>query len=561
MNPSIRSVGASIFFSLAVAAVLACASESGGTRPSSPDRGTIPLWKTVVDATLIPTVISSPTSTPDPSWTSTATPTVTPTASPTPEQLSEREAYCRDHVLPTAIPESGETPTPVPTSPPGIADDEIPVDWVAKMDEIEDWVQGIYEIDASEAGEFKRTVVDDQVWKDWHADVIKDWAEDENSTFHLWEQINWTLTLLSVDSDFVEFTADYQGENYVDVYNPIKREIFIRASLDEFDVGDQLIYVHEYSHHVQNLKYDYVIWRRCFSGDSDASRAITALIEGDASNVEYEYIETVIGWDAINEYIDNLDEDSDEHSSVGTEPVMARYRNEINDFTYSTGLFFVWATGDYLHEFSGCSNCETVRQRIDEAFKKPPFTTEQIYDVLKYFDNEGRYTIDLLEDFMGTDWDRRHGSTVGKSDWVALLAALTGEEGDQIHTQFPEWDGDYGVLLEDNEGRALYAQVVRWRGDGYINRLVDVFDAKAQLTRRWTAPLPEDVAFAEFYVWGGDTGGIAMGVESVPGWHYTMFLAVGPDIESAEKAVFAARDNVTLDGAIMYSDTSATPSN
>ena len=565
-----RVTGVVILFSLSLLIAFACISENGGTTQNSPGSKTIPLWKTVVNATLVPTVTPSltpdlptptSTSTPNPAWTSTPTPTVSPTPtvtpspSPTPEPLSEREAYCRANALPTSTPGPGETPTPVPTSPPGVADDEIPADWIAKMDEIEEWVLEIYQMDGSEAGEFRRILVDDQVWKDWRADAVKDWAEDEDSAIHLWEQINRALTLLSADSNFAEFTADYQGESYMGVYDPIKREIIIRASLDEFDVGTELAYVHEYAHHVQNLKYDFVSWRKCFEGDADASKATTAFIEGDASSAEYEYIETVIGWDAIYEYIDSLDEDNDDDSSVDAEPVMTRYRNEINDFIYSGGTLFAWAVG----EFGDCRDCGTDRRRIDAAFEHPPFTTEQIYDVSKYLDKEKRYTIDLPEDFMGADWDLRHGSTIGKSAWVVLLAALTGEDGDEIHMQFPEWDGDYGVLFEDKNGRALYVQVVRWRGDEYVNRLANVFDANSRLTRRWTAPPSDDVAFADYYLWEGDTGGIALGVESVLGWHYTMFLAVGPDIESAEKAVFDARDNATLDGKIMFSDSSATP--
>ena len=99
-----------------------------------------------VDTTRVPTVTPSPTPTSIlPS--STYTPTVAPSPTPTVEPLSEREAYCRDHVLPTATPEPGETPTPVPTSPPGIGEEEIPVEWVAKMDEIEAWAREYYEMD------------------------------------------------------------------------------------------------------------------------------------------------------------------------------------------------------------------------------------------------------------------------------------------------------------------------------------------------------------------------------------------------------------------------------
>ena len=426
------------------------------------------------------------------------------------------------------------------------------------MDEIEAWAREFYEIDESAMGEFERNVIEEQVWREWRSDAVKDWAEAEDSVIHLWEQINRTLTLLSPDSRYAEFIGEYAGDRYIGLYNSAKRQIFIRGDIGDFDLVAELTYLHEYAHHLQNEKYDFVFWRKCFRGDGDANGAITALIEGDASNTEYEYIENVIGWERLEDYYDSVE---DRGAGALDEPVMARYQDEVNSFTYSMGSLFVWATGEYLHKFSECSNCETVRQRIDEAFKRPPFTTEQVYDVLKYFDNERRYTIDLPKDFMGADWELRHSSTIGKSDWVVLLAALTGEEDDEFHAQFPEWDGDYGMLLEDKNGKALYVQVVRWRGDEYINRLVDVFDAESRLTRRWTVPLSDDVAFADYYVWGGDTGSIALAVESVPGWHYTMFLAVGPDIESAEKAVFAARDDVTLDGDLMFPPAAATPSN
>ena len=554
MNPSIRSIGASILFSFAVVAVFACTSESGETQVYRPTNTPIPLWKTVVDATLIPTVTPFPTPAPEPSRTPTATPTVTPSPSATPEPLTEREAYCRDHALPTSTPEHGETLIPVPTSPPGIADDEIPADWVEKMDEIEDWAREFYEVDGASVGELSRRFVEDDVWKEWRTDTVADWADEEDSTVHLWEQINRTLTLLSAESNYVKFIGDYQGEKYVGIYNPGKREIVIRSTTDEFDLGSELVYLHEYSHHIQNEKYDLTGWLDCLKNDDDAIGAYRALFEGDASNTEYEYIENVIGWDQLQRYSEGSEQN---YGDAGTETVMKRYLDEVNDFTYSSGVVFVWAVGEYLHEFMECLNCETARQRIDEAFKRPPLTTEQIYDPLKYFDKERRYTIGLPEDFMGADWEVRRGSTVGKSDWGVLLAALTGEEGDELQTQVPEWDGDYGMLFEDKNGRALYVQVVRWRGDGYINRLADVFDADSRLTRRLPAPPSDNVAFADYYVWDGDSGSIAMGIESVSGWHYTMFLAVGPDVESVEKAVFAARDHVTLDGKIMFPNTSA----
>ena len=540
-------------------ATFACSSDI----EASPKPAPTPTPSTVfVNATRVPTATPSPTPenpqpTATPTLTATATPTeissATPVAEePTPEPTStplqgptitavpEREAYCREHALPTSTPEPDVTPTVVPTSPPGISDDEVPSEWVAKMDEIEAWVREFYGVEEDSVGDFGRSFIAEEVWREWRADAVKDWADDEDSTVHLWEQINRTLTLLSADSNYAEFTAGYQGDRYIGLYNPIKREIFIRADLDEFDVGAELTYVHEYAHHVQNVKYDFVPWRECFEGDSDAYGAITALIEGDASNTEYAYIEDVTGWERIYEYIDSPE---DEGSGVDDEPVMTRYLDELNNFTYLVGTAFVFK----IPIRSDCFTCATDRQKIDEVFLRPPFATEQIYDESKYFDNEVRDEISLLDDVLGEEWELRHVSTVGRSDWITMLAALSDAEADLIEPVIPELRGDYGMLFEDTDERALHLQVAEWEKDLYIERLVSTFDDNPRLERLEVVQPTDQFWFDDVYVWDGDTGAIALGVQIEPvDKFYFMFMAVGPDVESVRAAVVNARNQVTL---------------
>ena len=514
-----------------------------------------------VEATRVPTVTPSPAPSPSPTVglpsptvglpSPSPAPTVTPSPTPTVEPLSEREAYCRDHALPTATPEAGETATPVPTSPAGMSEDEIPSEWVAKMDEIEAWAREFYEMDDVMVGEFKRSVVDDEVWREWRIDAVKDWAEEEDSTVHLWEQINRTLTLLSPESRYAEFIAEYQGDRYIGLYNPIKREIFIRGDIGNFDVGAVLTYLHEYSHHLQNEKYDFVDWSKCFQRDGDASGALGALIEGDASNTEYEYIENVIGWDRLREYYDGLEDDG---SSALAEPVMARYRDEVNSFTYGTGSFFVFK----IPYSSECQTCETDRQKIDQAFERPPFTTEQIYYEAKYFDGEGREPLSLPEDVLGEEWDLKSATTIGRSDWIALLATLVDGESDEIESEHPGWRGDYGMLFEDAEGGALYLQVAEWENKRYIESLRKALSDLPRLKRIRPDNVPDREPFDDLYFWRGDTGGIAIGVELQPvDRFYTMFSAVGPDLGTVEDALYAARDNVTTYGKRLFPDTAS----
>ncbi|MCY4474697.1 MAG: hypothetical protein OXC83_04600 [Chloroflexi bacterium] len=497
-------------------------------------------------ATVTPTEI--PTATPDPEA-PTPEPTSTPLPGPTATAVAEREAYCREHALPTSTPEPDVTPTIVPTSPPGIADDEVPEEWMVKMNEIEDWVLDFYEVDPATVGDFNRRFVADEVWKEWRADAVEDWANDEDSTIDLWEQINRTLTLLSAESDYVEFISDYQGESYIGLYDSTNREIVIRGSEGEFDLEAEIVYVHEYAHYVQNEKYDYVPWGECFEADGDAGSAYRALIEGDASNTQFVYIDEVIGWDRLDEYFDS---NVEEEPAPSPEPVMKRYGDEDNRFTYSVGSLFVLRVG---WDFE-CESCGSNREKIDFLFKTPPYTTEQIYHEGKYFKGEGAEKLRLPGDLMGGDWEQRRGSTMGKSRWIALLAALSNVGSDEIEPEHPGWRGDFGLLLEDADGRALHLQAAEWENRRFIESLRRTFNDEPRLKPIQAPQRSGHQPFEELYIWRGDTGAIAMGVMLEPvNRFYTMFLAIGPDLETVEDAVYAARDELETREAIGSIDT------
>ena len=506
----------------------------------TPDEITTPAPRTVfVDATRVATVIPSPTR---------VLPTPSPSPTPTPEPLSERETYCRDHALATATPEAGETPTPVPTSPPSISEDEIPSDWIAKMDEVEAWVQNFYGVDEGLVGDFRRLFVEEEVWKEWMAVGVEDWASDEDSRVDLWEQIYRTLTFLAPDEEYSEFVAEYQGDRFVGLYDSEKREFVVVAAGGEFDLIAEIIYVHEYAHHVQNVKYDYPQFHKCYRADDDAHDALHALIEGDARRTEFEYINLVIGWDNLGRFFDERD---DQRIAPTYEPKLSQYLDAGLDFTYGQGTDFVYG----IVRLMDCPGCELVREPIDQAFERPPYTTEQIYYEAKYFDGEGREPLILPEDVLGEEWELRSASTIGRSDWIALLATLADGESDEIESEYPGWRGDYGMLFEDAEGGALYLQVAEWENKRYIESLTKALSDQPRLKRIRADNLPDREPFDDLYFWRGDTGGIAIGVELQPvDRFYTMFSAVGPDLETVEDAVYAARDNVTLDGELMFAD-------
>ena len=547
-------------FSLALASSIVFAATTLACAPTPSEPTPIPSptpRTTFVNATRVPTVTPSPTPVlPTPTPTRTPEPAVSPTAipsaTPIPEPLSEREAYCRDHVLPTVTPVPGETPTPVPTSPPGIPEDEVPREWLAKMDEVEVWVRDYYDVDEELVGEFERRFVGEDAWQQWMRDDVEDWANDEDSLVDFWEQIYRTLTLLSPDGDLVEFVADYQSEQFVGVYDSKKRQFVVLASGGEFDTIAELIYAHEYAHHVQNEKYDYPFFHDCYQGDEDAHDALHALIEGDATRMEGAYINDVIGWDRYEALFDSPDTSS---GGPPDEPDMFQFRQSQSLFTYYEGARFVIDVA----LFSPCSGCASERDRIDHAFANPPFTTEQVLTPKKFYDAEERFELKWGDEAFEDGWRVRSSTTIGRATWIILLNTLIDGDFDEVNSAHPGWRGDFATLLDNAQVEALYVTVAEWENDEYVKTLVGAFDGRSRLKRVEHPQNPERQPFGDLYVWQNETGAIAMGVEFLPlDRFYRMFVAVGPDVGSVEQAVYAARDNLIVGGAASDNSTFGT---
>ena len=107
------------------------------------------------------------------------------------------------------------------------------------------------------------------------------------------------------------------------------------------------------------------------------------------------------------------------------------------------------------------------------------------------------------------------------------------------------------MLFEREDGRALYLQVAEWENKRYIDRLTEALSAQPRLKRIRADNLPEREPFDDLYFWRGDTGSIAIGVTIQPADRfYTMYSAVGPDLETVEDAIYAARNKlITADSA------------
>ena len=113
------------------------------------------------------------------------------------------------------------------------------------------------------------------------------------------------------------------------------------------------------------------------------------------------------------------------------------------------------------------------------------------------------------------------------------------------------------MLFEDEGGRALYLRVAEWENKRYIDSLTTALSDQPRLKRIRADNLPDREPFDDLYFWRGDTGAIALGVEIEPVDRFRrMFSAVGPDLETVEEAIYAARDSLVIGSNVGDSKTS-----
>lgn len=217
---------------------------------------------------------------------------------------------------------------------------------------------------------------------------------------------------------------------------------------DELSLTEQIIYVHEFTHALQDQFFDLdaLVYDEAILDDPDRYLARLALVEGDATAVMNVYTEAIISENPMQAFAllgEGLAAGSF-NIPEGVPPVLTR---ELL-FPYEGGLIFVMA----LVSDGGWD-------AVDAAFANPPQSTEQILHPEKYLAGEAPLPVDLLggEAVLGDDWERTWDGTLG--EWylrqhldVQLArgdsnAAAAGWGGDRFHIYADDATGERALLL------------------------------------------------------------------------------------------------------------------
>ncbi len=276
------------------------------------------------------------------------------------------------------------------------------------------------------------------------------------------------LGLLPADIDLQSVYLGLLGSQVAGYYDPDTKTMNVLEP-DEASQGqplsftDQITYVHEFTHALQDQYFDLnTLLSAQVEDNPDQALAVTSLVEGDATASMTLYMQAVEAknpFAVLGMLIDGV-QAGNLTLPAGVPPILT---DELL-FPYTEGLDFILA----LNKSGGWPT-------INAAFKNPPTTSEQILHPDKYLTGEGAQTVTLPDESaaLGDGWTNEWDSSVGEyylrqmlavqlsqKDASAAAAGWGGDQlrvytnGDQIASMLKiTWD----TLADKDEFEGLYA--------------------------------------------------------------------------------------------------------
>ena len=265
----------------------------------------------------------------------------------------------------------------------------------------------------------------------------------------------------------VSFTAATAGATY----SPLDKQVLLVT--ERGGVRNSGLLTHELVHALQDQHFDLLrlVLARPFNFDRE--EAAFALVEGDAVSVERRVTQGG-GW--ARKSVEDLTREEDER--------YAPYRKGIGSF------FPPLLTETFIFRYrDGLHFVETLRRArppvdLDDVFRRPPESSEQVLHPEKYLSGESPREVGLdLEEFADGGWRPAATTPLGEVGVRGLL--MSGVSVEEARRAAAGWGGDRSFVFE-REGRA---PLFVWRTVWDTPRdAQEFFRAYNQLLQRSAAP-------------------------------------------------------------------------
>jgi hypothetical protein len=245
-----------------------------------------------------------------------------------------------------------------------------------------------------------------------------------------------TIGVIPPDADLRESLRSFLGGQVIGFYDPESKELVYESS-GSADLGlqDRLVLAHELTHALDDQHFDLTrlddLAARC---EDERSEAALGLIEGNAQFVAAGTLARFPSGDlgdALGALLNGL---GDQPSVAGVPPFV----QAIEIWPYTEGLLFVTKLA-----------VDGGTAAVDEAFRHPPTTTEQVMHPDQYpSDVPSRVDVPDLSADLGPRWGDLDAMDVGE-EWLDAMLNLR-LDGSTADAAAAGWDG--GVYRAWSDG-------------------------------------------------------------------------------------------------------------
>ena len=259
----------------------------------------------------------------------------------------------------------------------------------------------------------------------------------------------WGLVPWSTDLD--KLTIDLLTEQIAGFYDPREKKLYVADKPEADDSWADMLMAHEIVHALQDQHFDLEAWMKVVEHDGDASAARAALVEGDgvALMLEYTLAETHVPppWNVpgvVKMFTTSMEPaGGDGGDLLSRAPLAIRH-----------GLMFPYIRG---LEFVAALRRTQPWKKVDDAYRRPPRSTEQILHPELYLADEKPHAIVAA---VPAGWSKVHDAVWGEAGWSTFLEAH-GVAAATAASAAAGWGGDRVVLLAEGTDTAAAATGLR----------------------------------------------------------------------------------------------------
>jgi len=243
------------------------------------------------------------------------------------------------------------------------------------------------------------------------------------------------LHMMGANDDLLKISGDSGAEGILGFYTHEGNQlVLISDTPGELSLDNESTLAHEYVHSFQDEEFDLekllkrVDKEQREKANTEYGDTLDALIEGDATIAMFQYIEKKAGPERFRQWLASGEgQPEEEGEQPEVPPAFGRY----GAFPYTYGSAFV----RHLYDEGGW-------EAVNEAYKEPPATEEQILHPEKYAEGEEAVELwmgDLSAD-LGEGWQQQMDTLFGEFDVYNWLRSTLDNEF-QVSTAAAGWGG------------------------------------------------------------------------------------------------------------------------